>query len=96
MNEVRQTAEFAAWFGGLKDLVARARISARIDQLAYGLRGDVKAVGGGISELRIHVGPGYRVYIKEQGRTLTILLCGGDKGSQDRDIPRAREIAKRV
>ncbi|WP_269715879.1 type II toxin-antitoxin system RelE/ParE family toxin [Caulobacter sp. NIBR2454] len=96
MVEVRQTAEFAAWFGGLRDLVARTRITARIDQLAYGLKGDVKAVGEGVRELRIHVGPGYRVYIKEHGGTLTILLCGGDKSSQERDIRRAKEIARRV
>ena len=94
MFEVRQTAVFAAWIEGLKDFRARARIFVRLDRLASGNLGDVKAVGGGVSELRVPYGPGYRVYFKQVGPVIVVLLCGGDKSSQARDIKRARALAE--
>jgi putative addiction module killer protein len=96
MLEVRQTDVFAAWFGGLADRSARARITARIRRLSLGNPGDVKPVGRGVSEMRIDYGPGYRVYFVRRGNSLVVLLCGGDKRSQDRDIARALELAKEV
>lgn len=96
MIEVRQTEEFEAWHQGLKDLVARKRIGQRIARLQIGLFGDVKSVGGKVSELRIDHGPGYRVYFAREGKTIVILLCGGDKGSQSRDIEKAREMAAQL
>ena len=94
MIEVRQTAVFRAWVKGLRDLRARARIAVRIDRLAEGNPGDVKSVGDGVSELRIDCGPGYRLYFTRKGALLVILLCGGDKSSQDRDIRQAKALAK--
>jgi putative addiction module killer protein len=94
--EVRQTDVFAAWFGGLPDRQARARINARIRRLSLGNPGDVKPVGGGVSEMRIDYGPGYRVYFVGRGAAVTVLLCGGDKRSQGRDIVRALELAREV
>ena len=94
MIEVRQTAVFRAWVTGLRDLKARARIAVRIDRLAKGNPGDVQSVGGGVSELRIDYGPGYRLYFTRQGALLVILLCGGDKSSQDRDIRQAKVLTK--
>ena len=91
--DVRQTREFARWFAGLRDARARARIVNRIDRLMLGLIGDAKAVGGGVSELRIHYGPGYRLYFTRQGDRIILLLCGGDKSTQRADIARAQEIA---
>ena len=96
MIEIRQTDVFVAWFAGLKDRSARARITARIRRLSLGNPGDVKPVGQGISEMRIDYGPGYRVYFVQRGETLVILLCGGDKRDQSRDIARALELAKEV
>ena len=96
MVEVRQTAIFREWFEHLDDERARERIAQRIVRLQSGLMGDVRPVGGGVSELRIDHGPGYRVYFVRRGRVLIILLCGGDKGSQRRDIARARELAADV
>jgi putative addiction module killer protein len=81
---------------GLRDRRARARITARIDRLAAGNPGDVRSIGVGLSELRIDHGPGYRVYYKQQGQVLIVLLCGGDKGSQKRDIAKAKEFAERL
>jgi putative addiction module killer protein len=78
----------------LRDERTRASIVARLERLAYGLAGDVKPVGQGISELRIDYGPGYRVYFQKRGNTIIILLCGGDKGSQARDIQTAKRLAK--
>lgn len=78
----------------MRDARARALVAARLNRLAYGLAGDVAAVGDGISELRIHYGPGYRVYFQQRGTTLVILLCGGSKGSQARDIETARRLAR--
>jgi len=94
MIEVRQSAVFREWVANLKDLRARARIGARIDRLSEGNVGDSKSVGDGVSELRIHYGPGYRVYFTRRGSILIILLCGGDKSCQDRDIRAAKALAK--
>jgi putative addiction module killer protein len=94
--EVRQTDVFVAWFEGLKDRAARARITARIRRLSLGNPGDVKPIGQGVSEMRIDYGPGYRVYFVQRGEALVILLCGGDKRDQSRDIARALELAKEV
>lgn len=96
MYDVRRTAEFLAWLMGLRDVQARARIAKRIDRLAQGNFGDAKSVGGGVSELRFDFGPGYRVYYTMRGKVVVILLCGGDKGSQQRDIERAVALAKEV
>jgi putative addiction module killer protein len=92
--EVRQTEAFAAWFSALRDRQAKARIAARIDRLALGNPGDVRPVGEGVSELRIDYGPGYRVYFVQRGTTLVVLLAGGDKRSQSRDIAAARAAAR--
>ena len=94
MAELRQTSVFARWLDGLRDRQARARIQVRLDRLALGLAGDVKPVGSGVSELRIDYGPGYRVYFKRQGDDVVILLAGGDKRTQDRDIQRALALAR--
>lgn len=91
--EIRQTAQFRDWVRGLRDGVAKARIAQRIERLSRGLWGDVKPVGEGVSELRIDHGPGYRVYLCQRGSVLVVLLCGGDKASQSRDIATARQIA---
>jgi len=96
MIEVRRTAVFDAWVDGLRDRRARARILARIDQLSIGNPGDVKPVGSGVSEMRIHYGPGYRAYYIQRGRTVVLLLCGGDKRTQARDIPRAIKMAQEI
>jgi putative addiction module killer protein len=96
MIEVRQTDVFADWFAGLRDRQARARITVRIRRLSLGNPGDVKPVGGGVSEIRIDYGPGYRVYFVRRGDTVAVLLCGGDKRNQDRDIARALELAREV
>lgn len=92
--EIRQTAAFRRWFDGLRDRTARARIAVRIDRLALGHAGDARPVGRGVSELRIDHGPGYRVYYLRRGDTLIVLLAGGDKSSQARDIARALELAE--
>lgn len=92
--EVLKSRTFDAWLTGLRDRRASARIQVRIDRLAMGNPGDVRPIGEGLSELRIDYGPGYRVYFVNRGTTLVILLCGGDKASQDRDIARARSIDK--
>jgi len=93
MIEVRQTAVFSDWFDSLRDRQAQARINIRIRRLSLGNPGDVKPVGGGVSELRIDYGPGYRVYFVRRGETVVVLLAGGDKRSQDRDIRIAIELA---
>ena len=92
--EVRQTDVYARWFGRLRDRQARARIDIRIRRLALGNPGDVRPVSEGVSELRINYGPGYRVYFVRRGQSLVILLAGGDKSSQARDITRARSLAR--
>jgi putative addiction module killer protein len=96
MVEVRQTAVFTAWLGELRDIAARARIVARIRRLEAGNPGDVKAVGEGVSEMRITYGPGYRVYFVSQGREIIILLSGGDKSTQSADIAKAKTLAKEL
>ena len=96
MIEIRQTDIFAAWFAGLRDHQARARITARIRRLSLGNPGDVKPVGSGVSEMRIDYGPGYRVYFVQRGKVVAILLCGGDKRTQDRDIARAVALAREL
>lgn len=93
MFEVRQTETFSKWLAGLSDNRAAERIAQRIVRLQSGLIGDVKPVGQGISELRVDHGPGYRVYFVQRGRTLIILLCGGDKRTQRRDIAEAKALA---
>ncbi len=94
MIELRQTDTFRKWWQHLKDERARGVIFGRLDRLAYGHAGDVSPIGEGISELRIHYGPGYRVYFQKRGSTIIVLLCGGDKGSQKRDIRTAKRLAK--
>jgi putative addiction module killer protein len=93
MFEVQKTDEFDKWLSGLADQNAQARIASRIEWLGLGNRGDVKPVGAGISEMRIPYGPGYRVYFKQTGKIILLLLCGGDKSSQEKDIKRAKQIA---
>jgi len=92
--EVRKTEVFARWLDGLRDLQGRARVQARIERLAMGNRGDVKPVGEGVSEMRIDCGPGYRVYFKKRGREVVILLAGGDKSTQAKDIKAALHLAR--
>jgi putative addiction module killer protein len=92
--EIRQTEVYARWFDGLRDRLARARIDVRIRRLSLGNPGDVRPVGEGVSELRIDYGPGYRVYFVQRGSTLVVLLAGGDKDTQDRDIRTAIELAR--
>lgn len=96
MIEVRQTPEYEAWFEKLRDLQAKTRILARIRRLSLGNLGDVKSVGEGVSELRITYGPGYRVYVKQMADVVVILLVGGDKSSQKRDIERAKQLARNL
>ena len=96
MIEIRKTENFAKWLDGLRDIRARARILVRIERLAAGNPGDVKAVGEGVSELRINYGPGYRVYYKKQGQKVIILLPGGDKSTQSKDIKTALRLAKNL
>jgi putative addiction module killer protein len=94
--EIRKTEHFAKWIDGLHDIRARARIQARIERLATDNPGDVKAVGEGVSEMRIDHGPGYRVYYTQHGRSVVILLAGGDKSTQARDIKTALRLAKNL
>ena len=96
MTEIRKTEFFATWLDDLNDIDARARVLARIERLAAGNPGDVAPVGEGVSELRINYGPGYRVYFVQRGQTLVVLLAGGDKHTQDRDIKTALELAREV
>lgn len=96
MIVVRKTEAYAQWFDGLRDERARAKITLRVRRLSLGNPGDVAPVGEGVSEMRIHYGPGYRVYFVQRGETLAILLGGGDKGTQERDIRRAVDLAKEV
>jgi putative addiction module killer protein len=92
--EIRQTEAYADWFDRLRDRRARARIDVRIRRLSLGNPGDVRPIGSGVSELRIDYGPGYRVYFMQRGPMLIILLAGGDKRTQERDIKKALELAR--
>ena len=96
MIEIRETETYAKWFEGLRDRQARARVNIRIRRLSLGNPGDVKSVGEGVSELRIDYGPGYRVYFVQHRQTLVILLAGGDKSTQDRDILTALDLARKL
>ena len=96
MIEIRKTEVFAKWLDGLHDIRARARILVRIERLAAGNPGDVKSAGEGVSELRIDYGPGYRVYYKKQGQKVVILLAGGDKSMQAKDIKTALRLARNL
>ena len=93
---VRMTTVYRDWINGLRDLVARARIQVRVDRLVHGNPGSHRALREGVSELKIDVGPGYRVYFTERDGELIILLAGGDKSTQRRDIERAIELAKNI
>ena len=96
MSEVRKTEIYVKWLDGLRDTRARARVLVRVERLATGNPGDVRPVGEGVSELRIDYGPGYRVYFKQQSRMIVVLLAGGDKRTQSRDIETARRLARNL
>lgn len=90
---IKQTDTFRKWERALGDAKAQALIAARLNRIAYGLLGDIKSVGDGVSEIRIHYGPGYRIYFARKGNEIIILLCGGDKSGQKRDIAAAKALA---
>jgi putative addiction module killer protein len=94
--DIERTSVFDAWIDGLRDRKARDRILVRIDRLSLGNPGDVEPVGHGVSEMRIDYGPGYRVYYVKRGKTVVLLLCGGDKGTQKRDIASAIKMAQEL
>jgi putative addiction module killer protein len=96
MIEIRKTDAFAKWIDGLQDIRARARILVRIERLAAGNPGDVKPIGEGVSEMRIDYGPGYRVYFKKIGQKIVILLAGGDKNSQSKDIKTTLRLSRNL
>jgi putative addiction module killer protein len=96
MLEIRETSAYALWFTSLRDRTAKARIDIRIRRLSLGNLGDTRPVGEGVTELRIHYGPGYRIYLKKQDDALVILLAGGDKSSQDKDIRLAKDLARNL
>ena len=96
MFEIRKTDVYAAWIDALRDPFGRARILARVGRLAVGNPGDVKSVGEGVSEMRIDAGPGYRVYFTKHGRQIVILLAGGDKSTQAKDIKTALRLAQNL
>jgi putative addiction module killer protein len=94
MIEVRRSAVFAEWLRRLRNPQARIAIFRRIDRLAAGNPGDIKSIGGGLNELRIDLGPGYRLYFVQHGQKIVVLLCGGDKSTQENDIIKAREMMR--
>ncbi len=96
MIEIRKTEAFVQWLDGLRDIKARSHVLARIERLASGNPGDVKPVGEGVSELRIDDGPGYRVYFVKRGQTVIVLLAGGDKSTQAKDIRTAIRLARNL
>ena len=96
MLQIRKTDVYAEWIDNLRDLQGRARILVRVERLASDNPGDVKAISGGVSELRVHFGPGYRVYFSQRGNDIVILLAGGDKSTQPRDIQTALQLAKNL
>lgn len=93
MLQLKQTATYLKWERKLNDQMAKALIAARLLRLANGLAGDVNPIGDGLSDLRIHYGPGYRIYFQRRGSVIIVLLCGGDKSTQNKDIARAKQIA---
>lgn len=93
MFKLVETAQFISWFESLRDNKARGRIIGRLERLSFGQLGDVKSVGNSISEIRLDFGPGYRIYFQQRGSVVILLLIGGDKDSQARDIQRAKRIA---
>ncbi len=96
MIEIRQTEEFGRWFAKLRDVQAKAHILRRIERMEAGNVGDVSVIGDGVVEARIHHGPGYRLYFMQHGGQWIVLLCGGDKGSQQRDIDKALKLVKDI
>jgi len=94
MIQIQQTEAYAKWFSGLRDRVARAPIDVRIRRLSLGNAGDAKPVGDGVSELKVDHGPGYRIYFIQRSEVLIVLLAGGDKSTQDKDIRNAKALAK--
>lgn len=96
MTEIRKTDTFAKWIDGLRDIRARARILVRIERLSLGNPGDVKPVGEGVSEMRIDYGPGYRIYYKKMGQKVIVLLAGGGKSTQSKDIKTATRLAQNL
>ena len=94
MVEIRKTDTFLRWLDSLRDVRAAARIQMRIERLEFGNPGDVRSVGSGVSEMRIDYGPGYRIYYIQRGSICVVLLCGGDKRTQDTDIVKAKALAK--
>lgn len=96
MNVFHQTGAFTAWLGKLKDIKAKARILVRIRAAEHGNFGDCAPVGEGVAEMRLHWGPGYRIYFWQEGQQVYWLLAGGDKGSQRRDIERARQLRREI
>lgn len=96
MIEIRQTENYSKWFDSIRDRQTRMRIDIRIRRLSLGNPGDVKPVREGVSELRIDFGPGYRIYFVQKGQELVILLAGGTKGTQEKDIRKAIELAKQI
>lgn len=93
MIEIKQTETFWKWRLQLKDQRVRGLIASRLDRLGFGHAGDAEPVGQGVSELRIHYGPGYRIYFQKRGNTIIVLLCGGDKSTQTKDIKTAKRLA---
>ncbi len=96
MYEILQTEKFSGWLRRLRDMRAKARIIARIESARLGNLGDARSIGSGVSEMRVDVGPGYRIYFTIRGRAVIILLCGGDKSTQEVDIARARTLARQI
>ena len=94
MSAIRKTDVFKKWLKKLKDHIAKAHINRRIDRLERGNPGDVEAIGEGCSEMKIHYGPGYRIYFKDTGKEIIIILCAGDKSTQQEDINRAKQLAR--
>ncbi|HSH91430.1 MAG TPA: type II toxin-antitoxin system RelE/ParE family toxin [Ramlibacter sp.] len=96
MLEIRQTPQYLEWIKSLRDALTRKRIEARVFRLAHGNPGDHRNLTDGVTEMRLDFGPGWRVYFTQRGNTLVVLLCGGDKSSQDRDIELALHLAKEL
>ena len=96
MFRVLQTGAFRRWLDKLQDARAVVSVTRRLERVQRGNLGDIRSVGGGVSEMRISYGPGYRLYFVRRGTDIIVLLCGGDKGSQDRDVQRARRLAKEL